>query len=97
MRKILMLMLGLFAIGIQLRAQNRSITGRVTDAQGSGVPNASVTIKGTAMGTTTATDGAFTLNVPATARTLIVSSVGFQNFEVSILSQSNVTVTLNLL
>jgi TonB-linked SusC/RagA family outer membrane protein len=87
-------MLGLFAVCLHLLAQNRSVTGRVTDAQGSGVPNASVTVKGTALGTTTATDGAFTLSVPESARTLIVSSVGFQNFEMSILNQSTVTITL---
>jgi len=94
MRIFLLLLLGMFVVCTNLLAQDRTITGRIVDAQGSGVPNASVTIKGTALGTTTATDGAFTLSVPETARTLIVSSVGFQNFEVSILNQSNVTVTL---
>ena len=33
-----MLMLGLFALCTQLLAQNRTIAGRITDAQGNGVP-----------------------------------------------------------
>ncbi len=47
-----MVMLGLFALCSQLLAQNRTITGRITDAQKAGVPNASVTVKGTTLGTT---------------------------------------------
>ena len=84
MRRLLMLMLGVFVLCAQLLAQNRTITGRITDAQGNGVPNASVTVKGTNVGTTTGADGRFTLNVAENARTLVVSSVGFQNQELAI-------------
>lgn len=47
MRQILLLMLGVFALCTQIRAQNRTITVRITDAQGNGVPNASVSVKDT--------------------------------------------------
>lgn len=87
-------MLGVMALCLQLWAQSRTITGKITDAQGNGVPNASVTIKGTKVGTTTNADGTYTITVPANARSLVVSSVGFQNQELAIGSQNSVTVAL---
>lgn len=84
MRKALLLVLGLFVLCTQLLAQNRTITGKVTDEKGSGVPNASVTIKGTNLGTTTDTEGNFAIAVPANGRTLVVSSVGLGSKELSI-------------
>lgn len=77
-----------------LHAQNRTVSGRVVDAQNNGVPNASVTIRGTNLGTTTGPDGAFSLTVPSGSSTIVVSSVGFGTREVSIRNLSNVTVSL---
>lgn len=94
MRKRLLTMLGMLVLCLQLLAQTRTITGRITDAQGNGVPNASVTIRGTNSGTTTQPDGTFTINIPANARALVISSVGFGNQEVAISSQSAYNVTL---
>ena len=94
MRKRLVFLLGMLVVCLQLLAQTRTITGRVTDAQGNGVPNASVTIKGTNSGTTTNADGAYTINIPASARTLVISSVGFGSKEVAIGSQTTIPVSL---
>jgi TonB-linked SusC/RagA family outer membrane protein len=87
MRRILLIMLGMLMISSQLLAQNRAITGKVTDAQGNGIPNASVTVKGTNNGTTTSADGSYSITVPANA-TLVISSVGFQGTEVVVGSKS---------
>lgn len=95
MRRILMLMLGVLLTAAQLFAQGRTITGRITDAQGSAVPNASVTVKGTSTGTSTNAEGNFSLNVPADAQTLVVSSVGFQNQEVAINGRTRIDITLS--
>ncbi len=94
MRKILMLLLGVFVFCSQLLAQNRTITGRITDAQNAGVPNASVTVKGTRIGTITAQDGGFSLNVPSNATTIVISSVGFGNKEITISNQSTLNISL---
>src|SRR5688572_28692924 len=40
------------------------VTGRVTDPESNPIPGANILIKGTAIGTTTDTDGKFSLNVP---------------------------------
>jgi hypothetical protein len=74
MKKIFTLIC-LCILWVHATAQNRTITGRVTDAQGNGIL-ASVSAKGTATGVTTSSDGAFRLALPANAATLVVSAVG---------------------
>ena len=94
MRKLLLMVLGLLVLCTQLLAQNRTITGRITDAQGGGVPNVSITVRGASIGTSSGTDGRFSLSVPSSATTLVVSSVGFQTQEISIGSRTNFDVSL---
>jgi TonB-linked SusC/RagA family outer membrane protein len=94
MRKILTLILCL-SIGItQLMAQNRTVSGKVTDEKGAAVGNASVIVKGTTIGTTTKADGTFSLSVPSSAKALIVSSLNFAPKELSIGGKNAVAVQL---
>jgi TonB-linked SusC/RagA family outer membrane protein len=86
-------MAAMLAIG-QLQAQEKTITGKVTDDKGSPVPNASVIVKGTNVGTTTSESGVYSLSVPANGRALIISSVSFEPIEVAIGSHNTVNVTL---
>jgi TonB-linked SusC/RagA family outer membrane protein len=95
MRRLLLIMLSMLMISSQLLAQNRTITGKVTDPQGNGVPNTSVTVKGTTIGTTTSSDGSFSLNVPANSQTLTFSAIGFGNQEVAIGSNNSINLTLS--
>ncbi len=95
MRKRLVFLLGMLVVCLQLLAQTRTITGRITDAQGNGVPNASVTVKGTNVGTTTGNDGTYSLSLPANARVLVISSVGFANQEVTIGDRNNIDLRLD--
>src|SRR5688572_11353182 len=85
MRKMLLLAMGMLLLYTQVSAESLTISGKVTDNTGSPVPNASITAKGTSIGTTSAADGAFSLSVPTTAKQLEVSSVGFavQTFEIT--------------
>jgi TonB-linked SusC/RagA family outer membrane protein len=78
---------------VQSFAQNRTITGRVTDAQGAGMQSVSVTVKGTTNGTQTGSDGSFSISAPANA-VLVFSSVGFINQEVNTAGRSSVNVSL---
>ncbi|WP_336514992.1 SusC/RagA family TonB-linked outer membrane protein [Pollutibacter soli] len=66
-------------------AQDKTVTGRVVDSKdNTPVAGASVTAKGTNVGTSTGADGTFTLSVPSTATTLVISSVGFVTQEIAI-------------
>ena len=74
MRKLYLLLLGVvFAVAPALA--QRTLTGKVTDEKGNPVANASVVVKGTTSGTTTKTDGTYSLNLPANAQVLVISSV----------------------
>ena len=94
MRRLLCFLLGLFAISTQLLAQNRTITGVVRDEKGSPIPNASVVVQGTNIGTTSNGTGQFSLSVPTTAKALVISAVNMEELVVPITNQTQVTVSL---
>jgi len=75
-------------------SQTKTITGKVLDDKGAPVQGATVTVKGSKQGSSTGADGSFSITVPTTASTLVVSSVGFTNQEVSITNNTTVSVTL---
>ncbi|MBO0360551.1 TonB-dependent receptor [Hymenobacter sp. BT186] len=60
-----------------------SVTGRVVDEKGAGLPGVTVVVKGTTQGTSTDGNGNFTLAVPS-GSTLIFSSIGFVAQEVPV-------------
>ena len=71
------------------------VSGKVTDAKdGSPVSGITVSVKGTKVAAATAADGSFNITAPATAKTLVFSSVGFQRQEVAIYASSNYNVAL---
>ncbi|HVW95746.1 MAG TPA: SusC/RagA family TonB-linked outer membrane protein [Mucilaginibacter sp.] len=66
-------------------AQNRTITGTVTSKDdGLPLPGVSVTVPGTQVGTQTNDYGKFTIKVPATAKSLSFSFVGYNRMTVAI-------------
>jgi TonB-linked SusC/RagA family outer membrane protein len=94
MRKFLYVLLCTFFVTSYAEAQSRSISGRVTDEKNSAIANASVTVKGTKIGTTTNAAGEFSLSLPDNAKTLVVSSVNFELTEVAIGSNSSLNISL---
>ena len=92
MRKLTLLLLGICLFcALQTWAQN-SVTGQVTDANGLPIPGATIKIKNSKAGTTTAADGSFKINVPANG-VLVISGVGFQTVETTV-SGSTVNISL---
>ena len=85
---------GFLVLSGQLLAQTRVITGKVTDASDNPLPNVTVLVKGSTSGTSTGTDGTYTLKVPAGARVLIFSAVGFTPIEHTIGSKEKVDASL---
>ena len=80
----------------QLFAQDRSISGKVLDPAGKPIPGATIIIKGTKTGTSSQSDGSFSLRVPEKATTLVISAVGWINQDVAIGNSSSITATLSL-
>jgi len=75
-------------------AQQKSITGKVTDESGASIPGVSVLVKGTTTGTVTDIDGKYNLSVPSKAETLVFGFVGMISQEVQIAQKSVIDVTL---
>lgn len=94
MRNFLTLLPAVLLLSLQLLAQNRTVTGRVTDANGNPISGASVQIQNTNVGTVTKDDGTFSLTVSATGRVLVVSAIGQAAQNVTIGNQTNITVAL---
>jgi len=65
-------------------AQQKTITGKVTDDSGSSIPGVSIIVKGTTTGTVTDIDGQYSLNVPANAEILSFGFVGMISQDVPI-------------
>ena len=71
-----------------------SVTGTVLDQQGmKGIPNVSVSLKGTNVATLTDNNGVFRINAPSNG-TLVFSSVGYGTLEVPINGKTTVDATL---
>lgn len=70
--------------------QNKTVTGKVTrSSDASPVPAASVMVIKSTLGTTTDSEGKFSISIPSSANTLVVSAVGFES--------QNVPITGNIL
>jgi len=93
MKRNLLLIALVILIG-QLQAQNQTISGKITDAQGNPVPNATIIIKGTQQGTSTGNEGTFTLSIPLKTRILVISSVGLASEEIAVNNKTIFNVTL---
>ncbi|HEY5368315.1 MAG TPA: SusC/RagA family TonB-linked outer membrane protein [Hanamia sp.] len=78
----------------QTMAQQRTVTGKVTSPEGNPLADASVLVAGHRTGVTTAADGTFSIGVPANAKALQISFVGYTDQRVDISSASNVDVIL---
>ncbi|THU40876.1 SusC/RagA family TonB-linked outer membrane protein [Niastella caeni] len=88
MRKILSLLIAL-ALSVVAFAQDRHISGRVTDDKGDPVPFASIKIKKSKVGTAADEAGNFKLSVPPNA-VLEISASGLETQEVSTAGAGNV-------
>ena len=91
----LSVLLGLFISGGSVWAQNRTITGTVTDDFGEPLIGASVVVEGdTSTGAITDLDGRYTITVPAAAEALRFSYIGQKDAVETIGGRSVIDVTL---
>ncbi len=74
-------------------AQNKNVSGRVTDSSGGGVPSAGVTVKGTKVATVADANGNFTISAK-NGDVLVFTSIGYSTQEVIVGNQQSITVSL---
>lgn len=76
-------------------AQEIRVSGKVTSAEdNSSLPGVSVVVKGTTIGTTTDSDGNYSINVPDGNSTLIFSFIGFIPVETALNNRTTIDITL---
>ncbi len=76
-------------------SQQRQVTGKVSDSNGSPLVGVTVTIKGTSIATTTDESGNYKIAVTENAQFLTFSTVGYEPTEISIINRTIANVTLN--
>ena len=92
-RKIVLSLIAVFVFLAYATAQNRQISGTVSDANGHPVAGATVIVDGTSLGTTTNTAGEYTLSAPVNG-TLVVTFVGFEPQQLPIAGKTRINVTM---
>ena len=91
---LLMIVLISLSFPLSALAQNRTISGTVRDAQDV-VIGASVTVKGhSTLGTITDMDGNYSISVPASAKELVFSYIGYETQTIAIKGRTKIDVTL---
>ncbi len=90
----LLLIAAFMAFSVGTFAQQKAISGKVTDAQGTSLPGVSVSVKGTTLGTITNIDGLYELVVPSDSKVLVFSYIGMLTQNVEIGDQTTINVSL---
>lgn len=94
MRKLLLTTVSFLLFYAVSIAQNKTITGKVTDSR-SGAPLAGANVQEGARNVVRAgADGSFSISVPQAARSLTVSYVGYEAQQVDISTARNISVVL---
>jgi CarboxypepD_reg-like domain len=75
-------------------AQERVVSGKVTNAKGAPLPGATILVKGTTSGAFAKSDGKYKVTVPPNGKTLVFKMVGMKTKEVTLSTSDNVDVTL---
>jgi len=75
-------------------AQDRTISGTVTDRSGAPIAGVNISIKGTSLGTLSDAAGKYSLVVPSTANTIVFSFVGYASQEIAITESAEINVQL---
>lgn len=95
MKKVLLFSLCALFLAFAALAQDRQISGTVTDGvEKVPLPGVSIIIKGTSLGTSTDAEGKYRINVPANAQVLVFSFVGFQTQEVEIGNRTTIDIAM---
>lgn len=95
MKRILAVLAMVLLSSLSAAAQNRLITGIVTDAENKGIVAASIEVQGKPFSAVTDAEGRFRMNVPEGKVTLNVSSIGFESKSVVLQeNETRVAVTL---
>src|SRR5690242_18683861 len=92
--QVVLVFMFLLVMVIPAIAQKRTVTGKISDANGKPIPFVNVTVKGTSVGTTSNSDGVYSIAVPQGSNTLVFSFIGYKINEINISNRTSVDVTM---
>jgi len=97
MRRVFYLFFALLLISSALKAQNRTITGKVTDENGLPLPGATITVKGSTTGSVTGTDGKYSIKA-TNLQTVVIGAkfIGY-NYQEKALREGEMNADFKLL
>ena len=75
-------------------AQLSRVSGVITDSKGAKLEGVSINVKGTSIGTSTDSAGAYSMNVPSSGAVLIFSAVGHTALEEPVKGRSRINISL---
>ncbi|MEJ7766362.1 MAG: TonB-dependent receptor [Chitinophagaceae bacterium] len=78
------------------RESAQIITGKIASPAGEPLQGVSIEVKGTAVGTTSGTDGSYTINVPDGNNILVISLIGYVTQEIVISNSTSINVTMQV-
>lgn len=84
----------LLCFPILLYSQNRTLSGKITDSTGGGLPGVTVSVKGTSVGTISDGDGNYTLNSVPPNSVIVFSFVGMKTVETTVGNQNMINAVL---
>lgn len=75
-------------------AQSKTISGRITSPENEALPGVNVVVKGLTTGTITKADGSYQITVPASAKTLVFSFIGYKTVETPLDARTTIDIRL---
>src|SRR5690349_5358430 len=85
----------LFTIPFVGMTQERSVSGKVTDAEtGDAIPGVNVVVKGSTTGTSTDSNGQYQLTVSSDKDVLVYSFIGYLSYEIMVANQTTINIKL---
>ena len=94
-----LMMCSLFTLQAGVFSQNEvmqsiTVTGRVADVSGQGLPNVNVKVKDSSTGTISNADGIYNISVASSEAVLVFSYIGFTMQEINVGNRKEINVTL---
>jgi TonB-linked SusC/RagA family outer membrane protein len=95
MRKVILTMLIALGFVLGAGAQDRTISGRVTDEKGAPIEGVSVTSSDNKKGTRTDANGNYEIKIASNTKSLAFSDVNFESISKTIGNKSSINVSMN--
>ena len=94
MRKLILIVSAVFVFILNAAAQNRTVSGKVTDDTGTPLEGVSVTSPNSKQGTQTEKDGTYSISIPTSVKNLIFTYINFVGQSKSIGNSLTINIVL---